>query len=53
VAGILRGLLDSPVRVLTAAGALAVRCNDEVYLAGPAQVVARGEFYWMAAGAES
>ncbi len=53
VAGILRGLLDSPVRVLTAAGALAVRCNDEVYLAGPAQVVARGEFYWTAGRPDS
>jgi len=45
-AAVLRGLVQSPVRVLTSAGSLDLRWDDEVYLVGPAEIVARGEFYW-------
>ena len=50
-----RGLVESPVCVQTPAGPLhlrwdgpEVRCGDgpEILLAGPAEIVARGEFYW-------
>ena len=41
-----RGLARSPVRVVTPAGPLALRWEDEeILLAGPAEIVARGEFY--------
>lgn len=44
-----RGLIDSPVEVLTPAGPLLIRwIGDEVYLAGPAEIVATGEFYFTA-----
>jgi len=45
-AAILRGLVKSPVRVLTPAGPLDFRWDDSMYLAGPAEIVARGEFFW-------
>ena len=48
VAGIARGVIESPVRVVTAAGPLELRWDETVYLAGPAQIVAQGEFYWSA-----
>jgi diaminopimelate epimerase len=36
----------SPVEVRTPAGSLTVRWeNDEIFLAGPAEIVARGEFF--------
>jgi diaminopimelate epimerase len=42
-----RGLVESPVRVLTPAGPLDLRWeNDDILLAGPAEIVASGEFYW-------
>jgi diaminopimelate epimerase len=42
-----RGLVTSPVRVLTPAGPLDLRWDDqEILLAGPAEIVASGEFYW-------
>ncbi len=45
VAAIVRGLVASPVRVLTEAGeSLELRWEDGVYLRGPAEIVARGEF---------
>jgi diaminopimelate epimerase len=44
-AAILRGLAASPVRVLTPAGPLDFRWDDDVYLTGPAEIVAHGEFY--------
>ncbi|HLH41225.1 MAG TPA: diaminopimelate epimerase [Bryobacteraceae bacterium] len=41
-----RGLVRSPVEVRTPAGSLTVRWeNDEIFLAGPAEIVARGEFF--------
>ncbi len=42
-----RKLVDSPVRVLTPAGPLDLRWeSDDIYLTGPAEIVARGSFYW-------
>lgn len=41
-----RGLALSPVEVLTPAGSLVLRWDgDDILLAGPAEIVARGEFY--------
>ncbi len=41
-----RGLVDSPVEVQTPAGPLTVRWEDDaMMLAGPAEVVASGDFY--------
>lgn len=46
-AALARGLVKSPVRVLTPAGPLDLRWeNEEILLAGPAEIVASGEFYW-------
>jgi diaminopimelate epimerase len=42
-----RGLVKSPVRVLTPAGPLAIRWeHGDILLAGPAEIIAAGEFYW-------
>ena len=46
-AAVLRGLVKSPVRVITPAGDLNLRWAgpaDDVYLAGPAEVTATGEY---------
>ena len=41
-----RGLVESPVTVQTPAGPLTLRWEDsDILLAGPAEIVARGEFY--------
>jgi diaminopimelate epimerase len=41
-----RGLVSSPVTVLTQAGPLDLRVEgEEIFLTGPAQIVAGGEFY--------
>lgn len=41
------GLVDSPVRVDTPAGPLHLRwCGNDIFLAGPAEIVARGSFLW-------
>ena len=45
-AAMLRGLVESPVRVLTPGGPLEVRWDEAVYMTGPAEIVGRGEFYW-------
>jgi diaminopimelate epimerase len=46
-AAIARGLVSSPVRVLTPAGPLELRLeNHDFYLVGPAELVARGEFHY-------
>jgi diaminopimelate epimerase len=42
---VVRGMAASPVRVLTPAGPLDLRLEDEVYLTGPAEIVAEGEFF--------
>jgi len=46
-AALARGLVRSPVRVLTPAGPLDLRWEqDDILLSGPAEIVASGEFYW-------
>jgi len=46
-AAVARGLAETPVRVLTPAGALDLRWEqDNILLAGPAELVAAGEFFW-------
>lgn len=46
-AAMARGLVENPVRVLTPAGALNLRWEaGDILLAGPAEIVARGSFYW-------
>jgi len=44
VAAVLRGLAESPIEVLTPAGSLHLRIDGDVYLTGPAEIVAEGEF---------
>ncbi len=44
-AAILRGAAESPVRVLTPAGPIDLRWDGDVYLTGPAVLVAAGEYY--------
>jgi len=42
-----RGLVESPIEVCTPAGPLIARWDrDEIHLAGPAEIVAEGEFYF-------
>lgn len=45
-AAVARGVAASPVKVLTQAGPLDLRWEGEVYLTGPAEIVAGGEFYF-------
>ena len=46
-AALARGLVLNPVQVLTPAGPLDLRWKDsDILLAGPAEIVASGEFYW-------
>jgi len=46
-AAMARGLVENPVEVRTPAGPLMLRReNDEIQLAGPAEIVARGEYYF-------
>jgi diaminopimelate epimerase len=46
-AALARGWVRSPVRVLTPAGPLELRLkNDDLYLEGPAEIVAEGQFYY-------
>jgi diaminopimelate epimerase len=40
-----RGFAESPVKVLTPAGALDLRVADNIFLTGPAVLTARGEFF--------
>ncbi|HEX5431617.1 MAG TPA: diaminopimelate epimerase [Bryobacteraceae bacterium] len=43
-----RGFVEPPVQVLTPAGPLRLRWQgEEILLAGPAEITARGEFYWI------
>ena len=39
------GTVRSPVRVLTPAGPIDIRFDDEAYLTGPAEIVAEGQFF--------
>ena len=46
-AALARGWVGSPVRVLTPAGPLELRLeNDDLHLEGPAEIVAEGQFYY-------
>jgi diaminopimelate epimerase len=46
-AALARGLVENPVEVRTPAGPLSVRWqNDDLFLAGPAEIVAAGEYYF-------
>jgi diaminopimelate epimerase len=45
VAACARGMAVSPVRVITPAGPLDLRLEAEVFLTGPADIVAEGEFF--------
>ncbi len=44
-AAVHRGLIRSPARVLTPAGPIDLRWDGEVYLTGPAEIVAEGVFF--------
>ncbi len=44
-AAVLRGVADSPVRVITPAGPIELRWDTDVFLTAPAEIVAGGEFY--------
>ena len=46
-AAVARGAAGTPVRVLTPAGALDLRWeNQSIFLAGPAELIGSGEFFW-------
>lgn len=45
MAAVARGLAESPVTVVTEAGPLTVRIGSEVWLTGPAELVAEGIFH--------
>jgi len=46
-AALARGWVTSPVHVHTPAGTLELKLeNDDIYLAGPAEIVAEGQFYY-------
>ena len=45
VTAVLRGMAHSPVRVLTPAGPIDLRLEEDVYLTGPAEIVGDGEFF--------
>jgi diaminopimelate epimerase len=42
---VLRGMAQSPVRVLTPAGPIHLRLEDEIFLTGPAEIIADGQFF--------
>jgi diaminopimelate epimerase len=44
-AAVARGMARSPLQVITPAGPIGVRLEDEVYLTGPAEIVAEGRFF--------
>ena len=46
-AAVARAMVESPVRVLTPAGPLDLRWeNQSIFLAGPAELIGTGEFFW-------
>lgn len=40
-----RGLAQSPVSVLTPAGIIEIRLQEDIYLTGPAQIIGEGQFF--------
>jgi len=46
-AAVARGMAATPVRILTPAGPLELRWEEsDILLAGPAEIIAAGEFFW-------
>jgi diaminopimelate epimerase len=46
-AAVARGLVEPPARVLTPAGPLELRWeNQSIFLAGPAELIGTGQFFW-------
>ncbi len=45
IAAIVRGMAQSPLRVITPAGPIEIRREDDVYLTGPAEIVGEGQFF--------
>jgi hypothetical protein len=39
-------LVEPPVTVITEAGPLEIRSQSTLWLTGPAEITARGEFFW-------
>jgi diaminopimelate epimerase len=39
-------MAESPMRVLTPAGALEIRFETDAYLTGPAEIVAEGTYFY-------
>jgi diaminopimelate epimerase len=46
-ASILRGVAESPVRVVTPAGPLDIQGGEEYSMVGPAEIIARGEYQYV------
>jgi len=44
-AAVARGMAQSPVRVVTPAGPIHLRLEEDVYLTGPTEIVAEGQFF--------
>jgi diaminopimelate epimerase len=44
-AAILRRKVESPVEILTSAGAMTLRWDENLYLTGPAELIAEGEYF--------
>ncbi|MBZ5622077.1 MAG: diaminopimelate epimerase [Acidobacteriia bacterium] len=44
-AAVARGMVESPVRVLTPAGPIDLRFEADVFLTGPAEITSEGEFF--------
>ncbi|PWU03499.1 MAG: diaminopimelate epimerase [Terriglobia bacterium] len=45
VTAVSRGLAASPVRVITPAGPMDIRLEENAYLIGPAEIIAEGQFF--------
>lgn len=46
LAAVSRGMVESPVTVLTPAGPLSVRFDEAVYMTGPAEFIAAGTYFY-------
>lgn len=44
-AAVARGMADWPVRVMTVAGPLDLRCSGDIFLTGPAEIIGEGRMY--------
>ena len=43
--GMARGMVESPVRVMTPAGPIDLRIDGDYYLTGPAELIGEGVFF--------